>query len=76
MSVSKAELARLAHELNSHDVDQGEDDGLVYLVMEYVPGPNLRDLLTERGRLDPTEALDVIESGAPRLRAAAARMAW
>ena len=50
--------------------DQGEDDGLVYLVMEYVPGRTLRDLLTERGRLDPTEALDVIEPVLAALQAA------
>ena len=52
--------------------DQGDDDGLVYLVMEYVPGRTLRDLLGERGHLDPNEALDIIEpvlaacGGAPR----------
>jgi len=50
--------------------DQGEDDGLVYLVMEYVPGRTLRDLLAERGRLDPTQALDVIEPVLAALQAA------
>ncbi|MDH5278859.1 MAG: protein kinase, partial [Actinomycetota bacterium] len=50
--------------------DQGEDDGLVYLVMEYVPGRTLRDLLAERGRLDATQALDVIEPVLAALQAA------
>jgi serine/threonine-protein kinase len=50
--------------------DQGEDDGVVYLVMEYVPGRTLRDLLAERGRLDPTQALDVLEPVLAALQAA------
>jgi beta-lactam-binding protein with PASTA domain/predicted Ser/Thr protein kinase len=40
--------------------DQGTDKGHVFLVMEYVPGRNLRDLLTERGRLGPRQALRVM----------------
>lgn len=49
--------------------DSGRHDGLPYLVMEYVPGRTLRDVLTARGRLSPTEALEVAE---PMLAALAA----
>jgi beta-lactam-binding protein with PASTA domain len=40
--------------------DQGTDKGHVFLVMEYVPGHTLRDLLTEQGRLGPRRALRVM----------------
>jgi serine/threonine-protein kinase len=57
--------ARAAARLSSPNVvavyDQGSDGNIHYLVMEYVPGPTLRALLAERGRLSPREALDVIE---------------
>ncbi|MBO0827940.1 MAG: Stk1 family PASTA domain-containing Ser/Thr kinase [Streptosporangiales bacterium] len=41
--------------------DQGEDDGVVYLTMEYVQGRTLRQVLQERGRLRQREALEVAE---------------
>ncbi|MDB6088288.1 MAG: hypothetical protein JWN85_1072 [Gammaproteobacteria bacterium] len=41
--------------------DQGTDKGHVFLVMEYVPGRTLRDLLTERGRLGPRQALQIMQ---------------
>jgi len=41
--------------------DQGSTGDLHYIAMEYVPGPTLRELLTARGRLNPREALDIIE---------------
>src|SRR3954467_11524850 len=37
--------------------DQGEDGGHVFLVMEYVAGATLRDVLRDRGRLTPAEAV-------------------
>ena len=56
--------ARAVARLSSPNVvavyDQGSDAGLLYLVMEYVPGRTLRELLRERGRLSPREALDII----------------
>lgn len=35
------------------------DDGAPYLVMEYLEGRSLRDLLEEEGRLPPDQALDI-----------------
>lgn len=49
--------------------DQGERDGLPYLVMEFVAGRTLRDVLTEHGRLSPAQALAILE---PVLEALAA----
>jgi eukaryotic-like serine/threonine-protein kinase len=55
--------ARSAARLSSPNVvavyDQGSDARLLYLVMEYVPGRTLRELLIERGRLSPAEAIDI-----------------
>ena len=53
--------ARLSHPGIVQVFDQGEDDGVVYLAMEYVPGRTLRDLMRERGALTPRESLDVLE---------------
>ncbi|MEK7952691.1 protein kinase domain-containing protein [Luteolibacter soli] len=39
--------------------DYGETDGLFYIVMEFVDGVNLRDLLRE-GRLEPEQALAIV----------------
>ncbi|WP_067478262.1 Stk1 family PASTA domain-containing Ser/Thr kinase [Actinomadura hibisca] len=41
--------------------DQRTDGEHVFLVMEYVPGRTLRELLTERGRLGPRAALEVMQ---------------
>ncbi|MFN2470466.1 MAG: protein kinase [Gaiellaceae bacterium] len=57
--------ARAAARLSSGNVvsvfDQGCHDGLVFLVMELVTGRTLRDVLAERGRLSPAQALSVLE---------------
>jgi len=52
--------------------DQGRDPatGAVFLVMELVRGRTLRDLLVERGRLSPAEALSILEPVAAGLAAA------
>ncbi len=57
--------ARAVARLSSPNVvavfDQGSTGDLNYIVMEYVPGPTLRELLVARGSLNPREALDIIE---------------
>lgn len=40
--------------------DVGEDDGLYYIVMEYVEGKTLKQLLKKRGSLTISEALDIM----------------
>ncbi|MGC5075528.1 Stk1 family PASTA domain-containing Ser/Thr kinase [Agrococcus sp. DT81.2] len=54
--------ARLAHPNVVNTYDQGEEDGLAWLVMELVPSITLRDLLAERGRITPEQSLDVLEA--------------
>jgi beta-lactam-binding protein with PASTA domain/predicted Ser/Thr protein kinase len=62
--------ARLSHPGVVAVYDQGDDDGTVFLVMEYVPGRTLRDLLRQRGRLTPREAFDILEPVLSALAAA------
>lgn len=40
--------------------DVGEDDGLYYIVMEYVEGKTLKQLLKRRGSLTMSEAIDIM----------------
>ncbi|MFI1565999.1 Stk1 family PASTA domain-containing Ser/Thr kinase [Streptomyces sp. NPDC020490] len=54
-------VARLAHPNVVQVFDQGADGSYVYLAMEYVPGCTLRDVLRERGALQPRAALDILE---------------
>lgn len=57
--------ARLSHPHVVGVLDQGVEDSaersLAYLVMEYVPGKTLRDLLREKGRLTPRLALAMMD---------------
>ncbi|UQI44045.1 Stk1 family PASTA domain-containing Ser/Thr kinase [Streptomyces sp. HU2014] len=53
--------ARLDHPNVVSVSDQGTDRGYVYIAMEYVPGCTLRDVLRERGALQPRAALDILE---------------
>jgi len=66
--------ARSVARLSSPNVvgvyDQGSHGGLPYLVMEYVPGQTLRELMRARGRLEPREALDIISGVLAGLAAA------
>ncbi|MEI2726725.1 MAG: protein kinase [Verrucomicrobiota bacterium] len=62
--------ARLSHPHVVQVHDQGEDGDLVFLVMEYVPGRTLRDVLREHGRLTPSQALVVLDPVLEALEAA------
>ena len=54
-------IARLTHPNVVAVYDQGRHQGLPYLVMEFVQGRTLRDLLAQRTRLTPVEALAILE---------------
>ncbi|HSR23866.1 MAG TPA: Stk1 family PASTA domain-containing Ser/Thr kinase, partial [Candidatus Eisenbacteria bacterium] len=54
--------ARLSHPNVVAVFDQGTDGGHVFLAMELVSGRTLRDLMRERGRLTPRQALEILES--------------
>ncbi|WP_092501839.1 Stk1 family PASTA domain-containing Ser/Thr kinase [Agrococcus jejuensis] len=56
------QAARLAHPNVVNVLDQGEEPGLAYLAMEHIPSITLRDLLLERGRIRPAQALQVLEA--------------
>jgi eukaryotic-like serine/threonine-protein kinase len=57
--------ARAVARLSSPNVvavfDQGAPGDVLYIAMEYVPGPTLREVLRARGSLSVQESLDVIE---------------
>ena len=50
-----------------HDAGKSQEKGVYYLIMDYVSGGSVRDLLKARGRLSPAEALTVIEQTAAAL---------
>ncbi|GAA3087663.1 serine/threonine-protein kinase [Kribbella aluminosa] len=56
--------ARAAAKLSNPNVvavfDQGDDDGTLFLAMEYVPGRTLRDIIREEAPLSPARALDLL----------------
>lgn len=54
-------VARLTHPNVVAVYDQGTYQGLPYLVMEYVRGRTLREIINERRRPYPTEALAILE---------------
>ncbi len=53
--------ARLSHPHVVGVLDQGEDDRVAYLVMEYIKGHTLRDVLRDKGALSPRLALALID---------------
>ncbi len=53
--------ARLSHPNVVAVTDQGDDAGVLYLVMEYVPGRTLRDLVRDEAPLSPARALALLD---------------
>lgn len=51
-------VAKLSHPNIVSIYDVGQDRGLYYLVMEYVDGCTLKDIIQDKGRLEPLEAID------------------
>ena len=60
-------IARLEHMNIMPIYEYGEQDGITYLVMPYLPGGNLRDVLAEHGALSLQETLSYIEQAASAL---------
>jgi serine/threonine protein kinase/beta-lactam-binding protein with PASTA domain len=53
--------ARLSHPHVVGVLDQGEDGRIAYLVMEYIKGHTLRDVINEKGAFSPRLALALID---------------
>jgi serine/threonine-protein kinase len=62
--------ARLAHPNVVNVYDQGQDAETAYLVMEYLPGITLRELLQEHPVLTTDQAMDIMEAVLSGLAAA------
>ncbi|MEO5652053.1 MAG: protein kinase, partial [Marmoricola sp.] len=62
--------ARLAHHNVVAVFDTGDDNGTLFLVMEYVPGLTLRDVIRKEAPMSPAKALAVIEPVLSALAAA------
>ena len=62
--------ARLAHPNVVNVFDQGQDDESAYLVIEYLPGITLRELLQDHKVLTPEQAMDILEAVLAGLAAA------
>jgi beta-lactam-binding protein with PASTA domain/tRNA A-37 threonylcarbamoyl transferase component Bud32 len=62
--------ARLAHPNVVNVFDQGQDGESAYLVMEYLRGITLRDLLQEYETLTPEQTMDIVEAVLSGLAAA------
>jgi beta-lactam-binding protein with PASTA domain/tRNA A-37 threonylcarbamoyl transferase component Bud32 len=62
--------ARLAHPNVVNVFDQGQDADMAYLVMEYLPGITLRDLIKDYGRLTPEQTMDILAAVLSGLAAA------
>lgn len=59
--------ARLAHPNIVHVFDTGEDDGELFIVMEYVEGESLAELLAREERIEPTRALELADQACAAL---------
>jgi len=62
--------AGISHQNVAAMYDYGEDDGSGYLIMEYVPGEPLSELLARERTLDATQVLPILAQAARGLHAA------
>lgn len=62
--------SRLDHPNAIRVIDFGDDGGLLYLVMDYVAGPTLKEHLRERGPLPPSQSAAILRDVAAALHAA------
>ena len=66
--------ARLAATISHQNIvpmfDAGEDEGLLYIAMRYVDGPDLKTLIHQEGQLDPDRAVSIISQAGSALEAA------
>ncbi|WP_425305892.1 Stk1 family PASTA domain-containing Ser/Thr kinase [Agromyces archimandritae] len=62
--------ARLAHPNVVNVYDQGQDADSAYLVMEYLPGITLRELLKDYQKLTPEQTTDIMDAVLAGLAAA------
>ncbi|WP_187296198.1 Stk1 family PASTA domain-containing Ser/Thr kinase [Tepidibacter mesophilus] len=62
--------AGLAHPNIVNIYDVGQDEDINYIVMEYVDGMNLKDLIKKKGALDYSYALDIMKQIAMALNQA------
>ena len=52
-------VAKLSHPNIVNVYDVGQEDGVPYIVMEYIEGETLKDLIRREGKLEPKRALDI-----------------
>ena len=62
--------AKLSHPNVVAVFDQGDDDGTLFLAMEFVPGRTLRDVVRQQARCRPARALDLLSPVLSALSAA------
>jgi serine/threonine-protein kinase len=62
--------ARLSHQNVVGVFDQGDDDGTLFLAMEYIPGHTLRDLVRKEAPMAPAKALALLDPVLSALAAA------
>ncbi len=54
--------ARLAHPNIVNVFDQGQEGAITFIVMEYLPGITLRELLQDFGALTPAQTVDIVRA--------------
>ena len=56
------QAARLAHPNIVNVFDQGQDGSITFIVMEYLPGITLGELLQDFGALTPAQTVDIVRA--------------